>query len=102
MLHLHMVDFPIFLLFMTVIYVMFGWLTFYIMLECETKFESLLLFFVILCFGYLMIDIDILVLTKDENIDNHRYISTWMLRIYWIYQRYIDKYFETKYWWTKN
>ena len=49
-----------------------------------------------------MIDIDILVLTKDENIDNHRYISTWMLRIYWIYQRYIDKYFETKYWWTKN
>ena len=27
--------------------------------------------------------------TKDENIGNHGYIGTSILRIYWIYQRYI-------------
>ena len=45
-------------------YVMFGWLICYIMLECQTKFESLCFlfiwfFFVILCLFYLMTYIDI-------------------------------------------
>ena len=31
---------------------------------------------------------------KDENIGNHRYISTLIL---WIYRRYIDEYFGKKY-----
>ena len=33
--------------------------------------------------------------TNDENIDNYGYIGTSIL---WIYQRYIDRYFDTKYW----
>ena len=33
----------------------------------------------------------------DENIDNYEYINTSILWIYGIYQRYIDKYFDTKY-----
>ena len=43
MLHFYMVTSPIFYLYDY--YVMFGWLTCYIMLECETKYEYLLLFF---------------------------------------------------------
>ena len=33
----------------------------------------------------------------DENIGNYGYIGTSILRIYWIYQRYIDEYFGKKY-----
>ena len=39
---------------------------------------------------------------NDENIGNHGYISTWILQIYRIYQRYIDGYFDTKYRYIKN
>ena len=35
---------------------------------------------------------------KGENIGNHGYIDTSILRIYWIYQRYIGGYFGKKYW----
>ena len=33
---------------------------------------------------------------KDENIGNHRYISTWILWIYRIYQGNTGGYFDTK------
>ena len=31
----------------------------------------------------------LLTLYKDENIDNHEYIDTLILQIYWIYHKYI-------------
>ena len=34
---------------------------------------------------------------KDKNIVNDKYIGTLILRIYWIYQRYISGYFDIKY-----
>ena len=37
--------------------------------------------------------------TFNENIGNHGYIDTLILRIY---RRYINKYFEKKFWLTKN
>ena len=50
----------------------------------------------------------ILVISKDENIGNHGYIGTSILRIYriyrryfWIYRRYIGGYFRKKYWCLK-
>ena len=36
-------------------------------------------------------------ITNDENIGNHEYIGTSILRIYRIYQRYIGGYFGKKY-----
>ena len=36
-------------------------------------------------------------INKDENISNYGYIGTSTLQIYRIYQRYIGKYFDTKY-----
>ena len=44
MLLIYMIDSPNFFFAFYDYYVMFGWLIFYIMLECETKFEYLLLF----------------------------------------------------------
>ena len=32
----------------------------------------------------------------NENIDNYGYIGILILRIYWIYRRYIDRYFGKK------
>ena len=37
------------------------------------------------------------VTTKEENIGNHGYIGTSILRIYRIYRRYIGGYFGKKY-----
>ena len=34
---------------------------------------------------------------KDENLSDHGYISTSILRIYQIYRRYIGGYFDTNY-----
>ena len=43
--------------------------------------------------------------SNDENIGNHEYIGTSILRIYrryiWIYRRYIGGYFGKKYWCLK-
>ena len=35
------------------------------------------------------------VVSKDKNIGNHGYIGSSILRIYRIYQRYINEYFDT-------
>ena len=51
---MQMIDF-----FFNYYYVLFGWLTCHIMLGFETEFDSLLLFFFILCFCYLMTYFDI-------------------------------------------
>ena len=37
---------------------------------------------------------------KDENIGDYGYIDTSILQIYRIYQKYISRYFDTKYQWT--
>ena len=63
MLLIYMTDSPNFFAFYDY-YVMFGWLICYIMLECETKFESLCSLFVwfyfrYIIFFYLMTYIDI-------------------------------------------
>ena len=42
---------------------------------------------------------DLWIITEDENIRNYGYIGISILRIYWIYQRYIGEYFDTKYRW---
>ena len=41
------------------------------------------------------------IVIKDENIGNHGYIGTSILRIYRIYRRYIGGYFGKKYWCLK-
>ena len=43
------------------------------------------------------LQIPLLVKHKDGNIGNYEYIGTSILQIYWIYQRYIGIYFDTKY-----
>ena len=48
---------------------------------------------------YTVTDSKPLVVTKDENIDNHGYIGTSIL---WMYRRNISGYFDTKYRWVKN
>ena len=49
-----MIDSPNFFFVFYDYYVMFGWLFCYIMLECETKFEFLLLFICLVFFCYIM------------------------------------------------
>ena len=48
---------------------------------------------------YTVTDSKPLVVTKDENIGNHRYIGTSIL---WMNRRNISGYFDTKYRWVKN